>query len=178
MMKTKTITQAFCLLLSGLASHLQAEDRAQDKVLLDFNLRAPFFDSQLIRESIALASVLKLSEEELDAVAQACEIPLTEDPETALRSLLKRFDLDAVVMTRGAEGALFVTAENAIEQPGIPAEVVDTVGAGDSFTAVFLIGLLRGEETQALLQRACEVASAVCSQSGAIPEISKQSKAI
>ncbi len=138
--------------------------------ILDVNLRAPFFDSQLIRESIALASVLKLSEEELDAVAQACEIPLTEDPETALRSLLRRFDLEAVVMTRGAEGALFVTAENAIEQPGMPAKVVDTVGAGDSFTASLLVGLLRGEEVSSALHRAREVASAVCSQPGAIPE--------
>ncbi len=138
--------------------------------ILDVNLRAPFFDSQLIRKSIALASVLKLSEEELEAVAQACEIPLTEDPETALRSLLKRFDLEAVVMTRGAEGALFVTAENAIEQPGIPAKVVDAVGAGDSFTASLLVGLLRGEEVSSALHRACEVASAVCSQPGAIPE--------
>jgi fructokinase len=146
--------------------------------ILDINLREPFFDSKLIRESIALASVLKLSEEELDAAALACEIPLEGGAVAMLRSLVERFDLEAVVMTRGADGALFVTAKNSIEQPGIPAEVVDTVGAGDSFTAVLLVGLLRGEEVSSVLQRACEVASAVCSQPGAIPKISKIPEAI
>ena len=95
-----------------------------------------------------------------------------------LRALEERFYLEAVVMTRGAEGALFVTAENAIEQPGIPADVVDTVGAGDSFTASLLVGLLRGEEVSSILHRACEVASAVCSQPGAIPEAPKIPEAI
>lgn len=146
--------------------------------ILDINLREPYFDSLLIRDSIALASVLKLSDEELDAVAQACEIPLDGGAVTMLRSLVERFDLEAVVMTRGAEGALFVTAENSIEQPGIPAEVVDTVGAGDSFTAALLVGLLHGEEMSSVLLRACEVASAVCSQPGAIPKAPKISEAI
>ena len=40
--------------------------------ILDINLRAPFFDDELIRESIALCSVLKLSDEELERVTQAC----------------------------------------------------------------------------------------------------------
>lgn len=137
--------------------------------ILDINLREPYFDSQLIRDSVALASVLKLSDEELDSVAQACEISLDDDPVTVLRALVERFDLEAVVMTCGAEGALFVTAENAIEQPGIPAQVVDTVGAGDSFTASLLVGLLRGEAISSVLHGACQVASAVCSQPGAIP---------
>jgi fructokinase len=149
--------------------------------ILDVNLREPFFDARLIRDSIALASVLKLSEEELDAVAHACEISLDDDPVAILRHLVQLFDLEAVVMTRGAEGALFITSGNAIEQPGIPTEVVDTVGAGDSFTAEFLVGLLRGEDASMVLQRACEVASAVCSQAGAIPmppEISEKPEAV
>lgn len=146
--------------------------------ILDINLREPYFDSQLIRDSVALASVLKLSEEELGAAAQACDIALEGGAVAILRAIVERFDLQAVVMTRGAEGALFVTAKTSVEQPGIPAEVVDTVGAGDSFTAVLLIGLLRGEAVRTVLQRACEVASAVCSQPGAIPEISEIPEAI
>jgi fructokinase len=72
-------------------------------------------------------------------------------------------------MTRGARGALLVSAENAIDQPGIPTKVVDTVGAGDSFTAAFVLGLLRGEAREVILRKACETASSVCSQSGAVP---------
>ena len=56
-----------------------------------------------------------------------------------------------------------------ISQPGIPTIVKDTVGAGDSFTAAFIIGFLRKESLDHVLQKACETASAVCAQSGAVP---------
>lgn len=58
-----------------------------------------------------------------------------------------------------------------MDQPGIPTEVVDTVGAEDSFTARFLVGLLRGDDAVLLLKEACETAVAVCAQPGAIPDL-------
>ena len=137
--------------------------------VLDVNLRAPFHDAALIRESIAQASVLKLSDEELSEVASTCDVALDAKHEATLRNLLTRFDLDLVVMTRGAEGALLVSADDAVDRPGIPAVVVDTVGAGDAFTAAFVLGLLRGDACEVLLRKACETGSAVCSQSGAVP---------
>jgi len=137
--------------------------------VLDVNLRSPFYDAALIHESIAQASVLKLSDEELSEVATACGIALDTKPEATLRSLLTRFGLHLVVMTRGAEGALFVSPNGVIDQSGIPTKVVDTVGAGDSFTAAFVLGILRGDAPEVILQKACEIASAVCSQSGAVP---------
>jgi len=137
--------------------------------VLDVNLRSPFYDAALIRESIAQASVLKLSDDELSEVATACGIALDTKPEATLRSLLTRFGLHLVVMTRGAEGALFVSPNGVIDQPGIPTTVVDTVGAGDSFMAAFVLGILRGDAPEVILQKACEIASAVCSQSGAVP---------
>jgi fructokinase len=137
--------------------------------VLDVNLRKPFYDAALIRESIAQASLLKLSDDELGEVAAACGIAAQADPGATLRALLTRFTLDLVVMTRGARGALLVSAEDAVDQPGIPAKVVDTVGAGDAFTAAFVLGLFRGGTREDILRKACETASAVCSQSGAVP---------
>jgi fructokinase len=137
--------------------------------VLDVNLRKPFHDAALIRESIAQASVLKLSDDELAEVAAACGVALDPKAEVTLRNLRTRFGLDFVVMTRGAKGALLVSAKDAVDQPGIPTKVVDTVGAGDSFTAAFVLGLLRGEANEVILRRACETASAVCAQSGAVP---------
>lgn len=138
--------------------------------VLDVNLRKPFYDAALIRESIAQASVLKLSDDELPEVAAACAIPMDDEPEAMLRQLLTRLELDFVVMTRGAEGAILVSAAGTVDQPGIPTVVVDTVGAGDSFTAAFVIGLLRGDDQAVNFRKACELASAVCSQSGAVPD--------
>jgi fructokinase len=137
--------------------------------VLDVNLRKPFYDAALIRESIAHASVLKLSDDELAEVAAACGIALNAEPEATLRALLTRIGLDLVVMTRGAKGALLVSANDAVDQPGIPTKVVDTVGAGDSFTAAFVLGLLRRDAREVILRKACETGSAVCAQSGAVP---------
>ncbi len=137
--------------------------------VLDINLRKPFYDKILIAESIARASILKLSDDELPEVATACGIALKENPEDTLRGLLVKFELEIVVMTRGAEGALLVSSTQVISQPGIPTLVKDTVGAGDSFTAAFIIGFLRKESLDHVLQKACETASAVCAQSGAVP---------
>ncbi|MBI5802304.1 MAG: carbohydrate kinase [Verrucomicrobia bacterium] len=139
--------------------------------VLDVNLRRPFYDASLIRESIARASVLKLSDDELSAIILACCVTPETMPEDTLRALLTQFGLDLVVMTRGAHGALLVTADATVDQPGILTDVVDTVGAGDSFTAALVLGLLRGEPYPTVLRQACEVAASVCSRSGAVPDL-------
>ncbi len=138
--------------------------------ILDVNLRPPFFDDGVIRDSLALCSVFKLSDDELERVCQACGIPLSVDPEDSLQAILEKYELEIVVMTKGAEGALLVTTDTVFEQPGVKAEVVDTVGAGDSFTASMTLGLLRKDPFPKILRDACEVAAAVCSHAGAVPE--------
>jgi len=138
--------------------------------ILDINLRAPFYDDILVRESIALCSVLKLSDEELERVTQACGLDSSSTSIDALEELRSSFDLDLVVMTRGAEGAVLISKEGVMEQPGEPATVVDTVGAGDSFTASMTLGLLEGKDYPQILKDACKVAAGVCSHAGAVPE--------
>ena len=144
--------------------------------ILDVNLRPPFFNDERIRESIGRASVVKLSDEELPQVATACGLSPANPPEAALRALLDGHGLDLVVMTRGAEGALLVSPAETIDQPGIPTEVRDTVGAGDSFTAALVTGLLGGDALADIARGACELAALVCSQSGAVPELTESSQ--
>lgn len=137
--------------------------------VLDINLRSPFFDAAMIRESIQQASILKLSDDELANVCAACEIHSSEPPEALFCRLLEQQNLDLVVMTRGAEGAMLASPSGIVKQPGVPVTVRDTVGAGDSFTAAFLLGLLRRESHDQNLRHACDVAATVCSHSGAVP---------
>jgi len=125
--------------------------------------------SVAIRESIAWANVLKLSDDELIEVAEAFDIPSCLTTTETLRAIREKYRLDLVVLTRGAEGALVVSHQGTIDQSGIPTKVVDTVGAGDCFIAAFLLGLLRGEPHQDILRIACDKASAVCAHSGAVP---------
>ena len=102
----------------------------------------------------------------------AAALDLKESPATsALRALLVRHHLDLIALTRGAAGALLVTADEVIDQPGISTVVRDTVGAGDSFTGALAIGLLRGEDLSRVHQRAVDVAAFVCTKAGATPEL-------
>lgn len=138
--------------------------------VLDVNLRRPFFDSALIRDSVAAASVLKLSDDELDEVLAACGIARGRDTAASLRNLLGRYPLDLIALTRGAAGALLVSPTAIIDQPGIATVVRDTVGAGDSFTAALVVGLLRGDPLETIARVACETAAAVCAYAGAVPD--------
>lgn len=138
--------------------------------VLDVNLRSPFFDDAMIRESVALCSIMKISDEELPAVLAACGVVAEANAADSLRAILDRYDLALVAMTRGADGALLVSREESVDQPGIPTTVVDTVGAGDSFTAALITGLLDGRSLSEIARKACEVAAAVCAQPGAVPQ--------
>ena len=136
--------------------------------VLDVNLRAPFYDADMIRDSIESASILKLSDDELGEVLTA--LCIDEDAtESALRALLAVGGLEMIIMTRGSDGALLVTESETLDQAGVSTTVVDTVGAGDAFTASFVIGLLSGEAHGNCLVEACKVATATCRHAGAVP---------
>jgi fructokinase len=137
--------------------------------LLDVNLRRPFFDDRLIRESIEMASFLKLSDDELPFVASACGIAPNLSGEQSLEILLEMFGLETIVMTCGADGATLVTRSGIVREPAAETTVVDTVGAGDSFAAAFLWGSLRGDSPARILRQATEAAAATCAHAGAVP---------
>ena len=144
--------------------------------VLDINLRPPFFDAEMIRDSIQLASILKLSDDELVEVCSACSISETSRQDVMLQGLFEFGNLDIVVLTRGKDGAVLVTPDDTVTQNGISANVIDTVGAGDSFTAAFLIGELRGESRKQNLRRSCEIAAATCAHSGAVLKTKRNSE--
>lgn len=135
--------------------------------VLDVNLRKPFCNDNVILESLAIANVLKLNDAELPLVAELCECfgSMTD----ILRQLSDRYHLRCVAVTRGDSGAIVLAGEVFSDLPGIKVDVVDTVGAGDAFTAALILGLLGGKDIQEVNRRAIEVASFVCSQAGATP---------
>ena len=137
--------------------------------IFDVNLRQNFFSREIIESSLGFANVFKLNNDEVPAVAELLALPT--DEKAFVLSVAQRFDLHTVALTRGSAGSL-VWHKGAYDEKKAPkVAVVDTVGAGDSFTAALAIGLLRGEDLSRLHQRAVDVAAFVCTKAGATPEL-------
>jgi fructokinase len=137
--------------------------------IFDVNLRQNFFSLEVIKESLQLANVLKISDEELPVLARL--FGLRGETAEQLAELALRFDLRMVALTCGARGSLFYSRGGYSEVNGLPIQVVDTVGAGDAFTAMLTIGLLAGWPLDEINRRANEVAAYVVSQPGATPQL-------
>jgi fructokinase len=138
--------------------------------ILDINLRPPFWSPEIVRDSLPLANIVKCNDDELPVVAEI--LGLTGSPEAILRQLVDRHALRLAALTRGAKGSLLITADgSASDLPGTPVEVIDTVGAGDAFTAAVTLGLLAGWPLSKLHAHAERVAAYVCTQRGGTPPI-------
>ncbi len=140
--------------------------------VFDINLRQKFFSDEIITTSLALANILKINDEELPVLARLFH--LSGDVKTQLAELAERFDLKLVALTRGAQGSLFYAQGDYSEFGGFSSHVVDTVGAGDSFTATLVMGLLAGWDLAQINRHANQVAAYVVSQPGATPILPEQ----
>lgn len=138
--------------------------------VFDVNLRQNFYCREILLRSLATANVLKLNDEELPVLQELLDLG-GGSQEMLLRALGDRFGLKGIAFTRGAHGSLLWWRGEFHEEFPAPVEVLDTVGAGDSFTAALILGLLRDESVEVIHRRASGIASYVCSQRGATPEL-------
>lgn len=137
--------------------------------IFDVNLRQAFYSKAILEASLVHANVLKLSDEELPVLAEM--FGLSESVEDQLKALVVQFNLRLVAYTRGAEGSLLVGPDDLSDHPGHPCKAIDSVGAGDSFTATLCVGLLKGNPLATINDHANRVAAYVCSHEGAVPEL-------
>ena len=141
--------------------------------VFDINMRQQFYSSDVVEKSFRLANVLKLNDDELPRLADM--FSLTGSTEDQIGQLAQTFSLRLVALTRGPNGSLLYQKDNGevrwSDCPSRPIKVVDTVGAGDSFTAVLVLGLLRKMDLDEINTVANEVARYVCSQPGATPAL-------
>lgn len=138
---------------------------------LDVNLRAPWYDEKTLRQSLQCADVVKLNADELGALAKMFKLPEGNQSSQAA-GLISRFELARVVVTCGEQGAWQINREGKITEAAAGneiAELVDTVGAGDGFSAVCIMGSLRRWPVAMTLERANSFAAAICGIRGAIP---------
>ncbi|MDF1814649.1 MAG: carbohydrate kinase [Verrucomicrobiales bacterium] len=137
--------------------------------IFDVNLRGHFYSIQQVEVSLRIATILKLSDEELPILADYFD--LSGSVTDQLAKLREKFELDLVAYTRGRAGSLLIGEREINESVGLEVTARDSVGAGDSFTAALCTGLLKGMRLSEVNAFANRVASFVCSQKGACPKL-------
>ena len=152
----------------SLTTHLAAVNNGPGIRLLDVNLRPACWNEATVTACLAAATVAKVNDDELAVLCELYALP--GDEAGAARALRARFDLDALILTRGVRGAVWLNGDGLMEIAAPATAVVDTVGAGDGFAAVAAIGLLAGWSPSTTLQRATAFAAAICGTRGACPE--------
>ncbi len=136
-------------------------------VFMDVNLRPPWWEASQVRDRLRSARWAKLNGSELRELASD-----GTDPRSRARSLQREMGLELLIVTLGEKGAMAFAPNGSIREvaPNSRDKLVDSVGAGDAFSAVVIYGLLKKWSLEDILDRAQRFASAVVGIRGATPE--------
>ncbi|MEX1312146.1 MAG: PfkB family carbohydrate kinase [Candidatus Sulfomarinibacteraceae bacterium] len=158
---------------------LIARERASDRALrslrektgapifVDVNLRRPWWSVENVSSLIRGARWVKLNTDELRVLSDRTAAGAAGS-ELAAAELARRHGIDELVVTCGDRGAFVWVGDRSVAgRPPAAVDVVDTVGAGDAFSAVWIAGLLEGWDTETTLIRALDFAAAICGLRGA-----------
>jgi len=147
-----------------------------NKKFIDVNLRQPWFQPNQVRELIRQAYLVKLNFDELQQLQQDTddqpdvEYCPQSDWEAKAVAFKEAHDIANLLITRGEEGATIFTGLGQcypVSVPELHAPVVDTVGAGDAFSSVVLLGIVNDWDWPVILERAQQFAGYIVTQRGA-----------
>lgn len=133
-------------------------------VFFDVNLREPWWNIASIKSLLKQTSWLKLNEQELSLI-----VPEQNDTLKKIEYLFSTYPLTNITITQGKNGAISFTSQGISERISPPetTSVIDTVGAGDAFCSVLILGATKGWKLSQTLKRAQEFACAVVGLQGA-----------
>lgn len=139
----------------------------EGKVVVDVNLRNPFYTEELVDEVISFADIVKVNEEELQQLLTWKNLDL-EYPE-ALKWISETYDVESVLLSRGEKGAYIYSNKELSKKGRYYVKVRDTVGAGDAFLAATIYSFIKGENPYDTICFANAVGAFVASRNGATP---------
>ncbi|MEO0337732.1 MAG: carbohydrate kinase [Bacteroidota bacterium] len=139
--------------------------------VFDVNLRVPYYTKDLLMQLLGQADIVKMNDEESEIIGEWLGIKDTE-ANTAIK-IKNHFNWQQLIVTRGAKGAWLFNQDEMITSTGVPIQVQDTIGSGDSFLAAFLSKYLQKESLETCLQFASATGAYVATQKGGTPEFSE-----
>jgi ribokinase len=101
----------------------------------------------------------------------------TETVDDAAEVLLKR-GCREIVVTLGAQGVRIYNAKGRTDIPAVKVEPVDTVGAGDCFTAWLAVGIAEGLTVEESVKQAVKAAAISVTRQGAQPSMPKRAEVV
>lgn len=142
--------------------------------VFDVNLRQNFYSRGVITRSLGFTTILKLNEEELDLIRKITDSSCKKSDINFCRQLMAEYDIGLVCITKGERGSLLIDKNDYYKHPGYRISVIDTVGAGDAFTAAVAVKYLNGGNLKEMSDTANRLGSWVCSQKGPTPPLSEE----
>jgi fructokinase len=136
--------------------------------IFDVNLRQSYYSPEILVESMKLANIVKVNDEELPKIMSLNKV-FHKDELSSAQRLIRDFGLEVVCITRGGRGSLLVRCDASSEHPGFKVHVADTVGSGDAFTAGLVHEFLHGASLDLMNEVANLVGAWVASEVGAMP---------
>ncbi len=140
--------------------------------VFDLNLRAPHYNLILIENLMKRSDMLKFNDQELLFVADSMNSPFSSIKEH-VKFISEKTNTDIICVTMGSKGAILYHTGEWFNCNGFKVNVVDTVGAGDSFLATLVFNLICENNLNDALEKACAMGALVSSHSGANTKISE-----
>ena len=144
--------------------------------VFDVNLRQHYYSADILKQGCHHADILKLNDDELPIVCGLLGIaapedilaPLDDRPHPDIDKIRDHYKISTVLVTCGARGSLIASDQGWSWLASLKVDVIDTIGAGDAFTAGFVAGILAGESHADSQRRATAAAADACTHAGAM----------
>lgn len=164
-----------CVYFGTLAQRGDVSSKTISKILMmnkkyfcDLNIRQKYYSPEIIRRSLKAANVLKINLEELLLINELL-YNIYPDESEIVKRIQNDFIIEMIAVTNGAEGATLYTGEHQNKSNIKVSNVIDTVGAGDAYTAVLCLGYLNKLDPEKTNETASGFAAYIITQRGALP---------
>lgn len=140
-----------------------------DQIFYDVNLRKGYYNREILHWSVGLCTILKLNDEEVDVLGEML-FKKRMEPEDFARAVEEEYEVETIIITAGAKGCYVFEGGDFSFVKGYPAQVQDTVGAGDAFSAAFMYHYFHTQDALQAADVANRLGAYVASSRGPIPE--------